>query len=53
VRLAEDQHALQQLAAEGADEAFAGRVHARRLNSSAQDPGADGLEDGVERAGEV
>jgi hypothetical protein len=30
VRLAEDQYALQQLAAEGADEAFAGRVAPHR-----------------------
>jgi hypothetical protein len=36
-----------------ADQALADRVHARRLDSSAQDPGAAGLEDGVERGGEV
>ena len=50
---AEDQHAVQELAAQGADEAFAGRVHSRRLDSSAQDPGAGGLEHGVERGREV
>jgi hypothetical protein len=53
VRLAEDQHAVQRLAAQGADEAFADRVHPRRLDSAAQDPGPGGLEYGVERAGKV
>src|SRR5580704_5062459 len=51
--LAEDQHAVEELAAHGAGEAFADRVHARRLDGGAQDPGAGGLEDGVEGAGEV
>src|SRR5271165_4075507 len=51
--LAGDQHAVQELAAQRADQAFADRVHARRLDSSAQDPGAAGLEDGVEGGGEV
>jgi hypothetical protein len=36
-----------------ADEALAGRVHARRLEGADQDPGAGGLEDGIERGGEV
>jgi hypothetical protein len=51
--LAEDQHAVPELAAQGADEALADRVHARNLDGGAQDPGAGGLEDRVERAGEV
>jgi len=51
--LANDQHAIQELAAQGSDQALADRVHARHLDSSAQDPGAAGLEDGVERGGEV
>ena len=33
----------------GADEPLADRVHAWRLDGGVQDPGADGLEDGVER----
>ena len=37
--LAEDQPAVQDLAAQGADEAFADRVHARSLHGGAQDPG--------------
>ena len=51
--LTEDQHAIQELAAQGADEALADRVHARSLDCGRQDPGAGGLEDGVERGGEV
>src|SRR5450755_1682683 len=51
--LAEDQHADEEFAAQGAGEAFADRVHVRRLDGGAQDPGAGGLEDGVEGAGEV
>jgi hypothetical protein len=35
---AEDQHPVQYLSAQGADEALAGRVHARRLDSGTQDP---------------
>ena len=53
VLLAEDQHAVQKLAAQGADQAFADRVRPRRLDSGAQDPGASGLEHGVERGREV
>ena len=45
---AEDQHAVEELAAQGADEPLADRVHARSLDSGAQDPGPRGLEDGVE-----
>jgi hypothetical protein len=48
MRLAEDQHAVEELAAQGTEEAFAGRVHPGSLNGSPQDPGAGGLEDGVE-----
>ena len=51
--LAEDQHAVQEFAAQGADETLADRIHALRLDGGAQDPGAGGLEDGVERGGEV
>ena len=53
VRLVEDQHAVQELAAQGTEEAFAGRVHPGSLDSSPQDPGAVRLEDGVEGLGEV
>jgi hypothetical protein len=53
VGLAEDQHAVEELAAQGADKAFAGRVHPRSLNGAPENPGADSLEDGVERLGEV
>src|ERR1035438_2863447 len=50
---AEDQHPVKDLPAQGADEALAGRVHARRLDSGTQDPGTGGLEHGVERGREV
>src|ERR1039458_3420220 len=50
---AEDQHPVQYRSAQGADEAFAGRIHARRLDSGTQDPGTSGLEHGVERGREV
>src|SRR5450755_4047350 len=53
VSLAEDQHAVERLSAQGADEALAGRVHPRSLQGGAHDTGAGGLEDGVERGGEV
>jgi hypothetical protein len=53
VGLAEDQHAVEELAAQGADKAFAGRVHPRSLNGAPENPGADSLEDGVEGLGEV
>jgi hypothetical protein len=36
--------------AAAADPAFHDRVHARRLNSGVDDPGASGLKDGVERS---
>jgi len=50
---AEDQDPVEEFAAQGADEALADRVHARRLDGGAQDGGAGGLEYGVEGAGEV
>jgi hypothetical protein len=53
VRLTEDQHVVEELAAQGADEALAGRVHARSLDGGAQDSGAGGLEDGLKGLGEV
>ena len=49
VALAEDQYAVEELSAQGTYEPLADRVHARRLHGGAQDPGAGGLEDGVER----
>ena len=51
--LAEDQHAVQKLAAQGADEPFADRIHTGSSDRCAQDPGASGLEDSVERGSEV
>ena len=53
VLLAEDQRAVQKLAGQGADKPFAGRIHTGSLDRCAQDPGASGLEDGVERGCEV
>jgi hypothetical protein len=44
VALAEDQHAVEELSAQGTDKALAGCIHARRLDRGAQDPGAGGLE---------
>jgi hypothetical protein len=46
--LSEDQRAVQELTAQGADEALADRVHPRSLDGRAHEPGAVGLEDGVE-----
>ena len=51
--LAEDQHAVQKLTAQGADEPFADRIHTGSLDRCAQNPGASGLEDSVERGSEV
>ena len=45
VCLAEDQDTVEDFAAQGADEAFAGCVRARRLDGGAHDRGAGGLED--------
>src|SRR5271154_998031 len=53
MRFTENQHTVQKLSPQCTDKALADRVHARHLDSSAQDPGAGGLEDGVERGGEV
>jgi hypothetical protein len=46
VRLAQDQGPVEELAAQGTDEALADRVHPRRLHRGADDGGAGGLEDG-------
>src|SRR5205814_794664 len=51
--LPEDQHAIEEFSAQGADEALADRVHPRSRDSRAHDPGAGGLEDVVERGSEV
>ena len=51
--LADDQHAVEEFAAQGADEAFAGRIHPGSLHGCAQYPGAVCLENGVEGLGEV
>jgi hypothetical protein len=51
--LAKDQDPVKEFAAQGADQAFTGRVHPRYLDGGAQDPGSGGLEDGVEGGGEV
>ena len=48
MRFTEDQHAVEELAAQGTEQAFAGRVHPRSPDSGQQDPGAVCLEDGVE-----
>jgi hypothetical protein len=53
VYLTQDEHTIGQLTAQRADEPLTGRVHPRSLHGSAQDRGAAGLEDGVERGGEV
>src|ERR1700730_7203556 len=53
VCLAEDQGPVEELSAQGADEACAGRVHPRCPDLAAQDRGAGGLEDAIERGVEV
>jgi len=53
MRLAEDQHAVEELAPYGADETFADGVHPWSLHGGAQDPGAICLEDSVEVLGEL
>src|ERR1039457_6379681 len=45
VGLAEDQHPVQELMAQGSDENLSGRVRARSLDGGPQDRGAGGLED--------
>jgi len=49
----QDQHAVKELTAQGANEALADRVHPRSLDGRAHDPGAGGPEDRVERGGEI
>ena len=51
--LPENQHAVQELTAQGTDEPLADRVHPRSLDGRAHDPGAGGAEDRVEGGGEV
>ena len=51
--LPEDQHAVQELTAQGTDEALADRVHPRSLDGRAHDSRVGGLEDGVEGCREV
>ena len=53
VPLVEDQDAVEELAAEGADEAFRDRVGARRLDRRPDDLDVDGGEHGVEASGEL
>jgi hypothetical protein len=53
VRLVKNQGPVEELPAQGADEALADGVHPGRLHGGADDGGAGGLEDGVEGAGEV
>src|SRR5579862_823067 len=45
---AEEQHAVEEPTAQGADQPLADRVHARSLDGGTQDPGSGGLEDRVE-----
>jgi hypothetical protein len=51
--LSEDQHAVQELTAQGAGETLADRVHPRSPDGGAQDPGASSLEDRIERGCKV
>ena len=53
VRLVSDRQVIEQLAAQRADHALADRVRARCLRRTSDDPQAAGLEDGVERRGEL
>jgi hypothetical protein len=46
--LTENRHAVEELAAQGTYKALADRIDARAWTGGAQDPGAGGLEDGVE-----
>jgi hypothetical protein len=46
--LAGNQYRVGDLAAQGASEALAGRVQARRLDGADQDRGAGGRDDGLE-----
>ena len=51
--LPRNQYAVQEFPAQGADGAFADGVHPRSLDGRAHDPGARGLENGVERGSDV
>src|ERR1019366_373933 len=51
VRLVQDQGPVEELTAQGANQALADRVHPRRLDRDAHDGGAGGLEDGIEGRG--
>jgi len=53
MRLVEDQGPVEELPAQGADQALADRFHPRRPDGRPHDGGASGLEDGVKGAGEV
>src|SRR5262249_53515304 len=53
VSFIQDQSPVEELTAQGADEALADRVHPRRLHGRAHDSGAGGLEDGIEGRGEI
>ena len=53
MRFTENWHAVEDLSAQRTDKALADRVHARRLDGGAHDPGPGRLEDSVERGGEV
>ena len=53
VVLIDDQHPVEELPAQGADEPFADRVRSGRLRRVGRDPGALGGEHGVEGAGEL
>jgi hypothetical protein len=53
VDLVQDQGPVENLTAQGADQALADRVHPRGLHRGAHDGGAGGLEDGIEGRGEV
>ena len=45
MRLTEDEHAVEELSAQGTYKALADCVHARRLDSGAHDPDPGGLEE--------
>jgi hypothetical protein len=49
----DDQHAVQELTAQGTDEALADRVHPGSPDGRPQDPGPGGPEDSAERGSEV
>ena len=51
--LVDDQDAVEEFAADGADEAFGDRVRPRRSHRCSDDRGVDGGEHGVEGGGEL